>query len=121
MARALPTLCCLVALAAPAAADPPQVVAATVRAEAGGTWAFDVTLRHPDTGWDHYADGWAVLAPDGTELAVRELLHPHEDEQPFTRSLSGVVVPAGVTEVAIRARCSVDGWADATVIVPLER
>ncbi|MBL4808197.1 MAG: hypothetical protein JKY31_13070, partial [Rhodobacteraceae bacterium] len=25
--------------------------------QTGITWRFDVTLRHADTGWDHYADG----------------------------------------------------------------
>lgn len=98
-------------IAGVAHADPPEIVAAEAR-QAGASWSFSVTLRHPDTGWDHYADGWSVIAPDGTELGFRELLHPHETEQPFTRSLSGVEVPAGVTEVTIRARCSVDGWGE---------
>ena len=44
---------------------------------------------HPDTGWDDYADGWRVLDMDGNELGMRVLHHPHVDEQPFTRSLSG--------------------------------
>ncbi|MDH3262532.1 MAG: hypothetical protein OEM24_00880 [Paracoccaceae bacterium] len=94
-----------------ARAEPPEIVAAEAQ-PAGGAWSFSVTLSHPDTGWDHYADGWSVIAPDGTELGFRELLHPHETEQPFTRSLSGVEVPEGVAEVTIRARCSVDGWAE---------
>ena len=33
---------------------------------AAGTYDFDVTVRHADTGWDHYADKWDVVAPDGT-------------------------------------------------------
>ena len=97
-----------------------QIEGAVARQD-GGTWSFDVTLRHPDTGWDHYADAWEVLAPDGTSLGVRELAHPHVDEQPFTRSLSGVVVPDGVDHVTIRARCLVDGWDDATLRVDLPR
>ncbi len=87
--------------------------------QTGDTWAFDVTVRHPDSGWDHYADGWSVFAPDGTELGYRELLHPHETEQPFTRPLSGVRVPEGVTQVTIRARCNVDGWAETGFTLPL--
>ncbi len=78
--------------------------------QSGGAWRFDVTLRHADSGWDHYADGWEVLAPDGTSLGMRVLAHPHVNEQPFTRSLGGVVIPSGITEVVIRARESVDGW-----------
>ena len=51
-----------------------------------------------------------VEAPDGTELGYRKLLHPHVNEQPFTRSLGGVSVPDGMTEVVIRAHDSVHGW-----------
>lgn len=105
-------------LAAPAWADPSAIEGVSAR-KSGSSWNFSVTLRHPDTGWDHYADGWRVLAPDGTELGMRVLHHPHVDEQPFTRSLSGVVVPEGVTEVQIQARCSVDGWDTETVTVDL--
>jgi hypothetical protein len=101
--------------AGPARADPVEIVAATVQPDAGGGWAASVTLRHPDTGWDHFADAWEVLAPDGTSLGLRELAHPHETEQPFTRSLSGITVPAGLDHVLIRARCNVDGWGDARI------
>ncbi len=108
------------AISLPAQADPAMVV--DVRAQqTGDTWRFDVSVLHPDTGWDHYADGWSVFAPDGTELGYRELLHPHENEQPFTRSLSGVQIPPDLTEVIVRARCSVDGWSDEGVTVTLER
>jgi hypothetical protein len=117
------TLCAL-ALAAtfagPALAEAPKVVGATAR-ESGGTWTIDVTIRHPDTGWDHYASGWQVLAPDGTILGYRELTHPHVEEQPFTRSLSGVVVPEGVEFVMIRPRCTLDGWSAESTRLDLER
>ena len=96
-------------LTTPALADPPAIDAVKAT-QTGSTWRFDVTLSHPDTGWDHYADGWRVLDMDGSELGLRVLYHPHVDEQPFTRSLSGVSIPAGITEVQIEARCSVDGW-----------
>ena len=78
--------------------------------QSSGTWRFDVTLRHADSGWEHYADGWEVLAADGTSLGLRVLAHPHVNEQPFTRSLGGVLIPEGTTEVTIRARDNVDGW-----------
>lgn len=97
-------------------ADPPEIVAVEATRQ-GDAWRIDVTLRHPDSGWGHYADGWEVLAPDGTRLGFRELVHPHVNEQPFTRSLDGVSIPAGVTQVTIRARCNVDGWAEDTVTV----
>jgi hypothetical protein len=104
----------------PAFADPVKIVSATAQANSG-TWSFDVTLRHPDTGWDHYADAWEVLAPDGTSLGIRELAHPHEDEQPFTRSLSGIAIPAGIDHELIRARCNVDGWGEARFRVEIAR
>jgi hypothetical protein len=86
-----------------------------------GAYRFDVTVQHADTGWDHYADGWEILAPDGTVLSARTLLHPHVDEQPFTRSLTGVVVPAGITEVTVRAHDSVDGYGGREAVVEIPR
>lgn len=74
-----------------------------------GTWSFEVSVSHADEGWDHYANRWDVVAPDGTVLGTRTLHHPHETEQPFTRSLGGVTVPDGVATVAIRANDSVHG------------
>lgn len=105
-------------LASPAFADPP-VIEDVSSAKSGDTWRFDVTIRHPDTGWDDYADGWRVLDMEGTELGMRVLHHPHVDEQPFTRSLSGVAIPEGVTQVQIQARDNVGGWSEDTTIVDL--
>ncbi|MBY6055983.1 hypothetical protein [Leisingera daeponensis] len=100
------------ASALPALADEPVVEAVTAH-QSGGGWTFSVTLSHPDTGWDHYADGWRVLDMDGNELGLRVLAHPHEQEQPFTRSLSRVQLPEGATQVQIQARCLTDGWSKA--------
>ena len=105
----------LALLAGPALADGPVVENVTVSGD-----RFSVTLSHPDTGWDHYADGWEVLDVDGNSLGIRELLHPHEAEQPFTRSLSGVAVPQGARVVFVRARCNVDGWSDELFEVRLD-
>ena len=101
----------LALLASPALADRPVVEAVEARRGTEG-WTVSVTVSHPDTGWDHYADAWAVFAPDGTELARRVLHHPHVDEQPFTRSQSGVVLPEGVAEVTVRAHDGVHGWGE---------
>ncbi len=103
----------------PALADPPAIEQVTHRTGPNGL-SLSVTLSHPDTGWDHYADGWRVLDADGRELGLRTLFHPHVDEQPFTRSLGGVPVPDGTREVRIQARCIVDGWSEATVTVKLD-
>jgi hypothetical protein len=85
-----------------------------------------VTVEHPDTGWEDYADGWDVVAPDDTVLKpdpespfTRLLLHPHENEQPFTRSQSNIVIPEGVTQVRVRAHDLVDGFGGREVQVDL--
>ncbi len=105
--------------AGPLFADAPIVQDVAV-SQSGGTWGFSVTISHPDSGWDHYADGWEVLNADGNRLGLRVLAHPHVNEQPFTRSLSGVVVPDGSNSVFIRSRCIVDGWSTETFEVSLE-
>ena len=96
-----------------------DVVDASAQRTAENTYAFSVTVRHADTGWEHYADRWQVLGPDGAVLGERILLHPHETEQPFTRELSGVVVPKGVEEVTIRAGDKVHGFGGAEISVKL--
>jgi hypothetical protein len=100
----------LTILALPAFAEPAKVDQVSMRQSADGTWRFDVTLSHPDTGWDHYADAWRILSMEGQQLGIRELAHPHVTEQPFTRSLSGVRIPVGTTRVQIQARDHPGGW-----------
>ena len=106
--------------AAPAFSEAPKVVNATAH-NTGMGWDFDVTLAHGDTGWDHYADGWDIQTVDGMQIGYRELLHPHEQEQPFTRSLGNVEIPDGVDTVLIRAHCSVDGWVGEPFAFKIER
>ncbi|MGJ3240400.1 MAG: hypothetical protein ACFE0Q_16955 [Anaerolineae bacterium] len=98
-----------------------------VRAVATGeqTWTFHVTVQHPDTGWEDYADGWDVVLPDGTPILVnandpftRLLLHPHTPE-PFTRSQSNIRIPADVTIVRVRAHDLVDGWGGQEITLDL--
>lgn len=112
------TLAFLALSAAPLWADTPEITKVSVSKPDMG-WHFDVTLLHPDTGWEHYADGWEVLDADGNRLGYRELHHPHVHEQPFTRSLRGVMIPDGVRTVFIRAHCSEHGWSDKTYKVDL--
>jgi len=80
---------------------------------------FDVSVAHADTGWDHYADRWEVVAPDGTILGTRILHHPHVNEQPFTRSLSNVAIPANIDRVIVRAHDSVHEYGGRTMQVEL--
>ncbi len=91
-----------------------------------GKWTFSVTVHHPDTGWEDYADGWDVVLPNGTAILLdpddaftRLLLHPHESEQPFTRSQSGIVIPDGITQVTVRAHDLIDGWGGKIIVVDL--
>lgn len=90
-----------------------HVIGATVSPEGGGTFTFAATILSADTGWDKYADLWTVAA-DGSVLGERVLAHPHETEQPFTRSLSSVSVPESVRVIVIAARDSVEGFCGET-------
>ena len=90
-----------------------DVVEVSVTPEPGGTTEFRVTVLSADEGWDKYADEWTVRLPDGTVVGTRTLAHPHENEQPFTRSLSGVPLPEGTTHVIVAARDSVNGYCGA--------
>jgi hypothetical protein len=84
-----------------------------------GTYSFQVTVAHGDTGWEHYADKWDIVDGQGTVLTTRVLHHPHVDEQPFSRSLSGVKIPANITEIRVRAHDSVHGYGGKTISVEL--
>ncbi|QPC41661.1 hypothetical protein HW532_02335 [Kaustia mangrovi] len=117
IAALIAALASVAAVATPAAAGEADVVAAEATRNSDGTWRFEVTVRHADEGSDHYADRWDIVAPDGTVIASRTLYHPHVDEQPFTRSLSGVEIPAGVERVTVRAHDSVHGEGGETVEV----
>ena len=98
----------------------PDIVDVAVTAE-DDTFRFDVTVSSPYDTPERYADAWRIVAPDGTELAVRELAHDHANEQPFTRSLSGVVIPPEVTTVTVEGRDLVNGWGGGTQTVTIER
>lgn len=98
----------------------PEGCADVVDAEverSGGSFVVSATVRSADTGWDRYADEWQVRTPDGEVLGTRVLAHPHVDEQPFTRSLSGVEIADSVASVVIAARDSVVGYCGITASV----
>ena len=98
-----------------------DVIKVDVKRTGGDTYFFKVTVRHEDEGWDHYANKWDVVAPDGTILGTRTLYHPHVDEQPFTRSLSDVKISESITEVTIRAHDSVHEYGGKTMSVAIPR
>ncbi|NJN16256.1 MAG: hypothetical protein HC822_08255 [Oscillochloris sp.] len=95
----------------------PDILAVTIEPEAGGTYTIAATVSSPYDTPARYADGWRVLAPDGRLLAERELLHDHANEQPFTRSLSGVVIPPEIGEITVEGRDREYGYGGATVTV----
>jgi hypothetical protein len=107
-------------LAGPAFADAPDVVDA-IATEAGGRWTVTVTIAHHDTGWDHFAKGFAVLLPDGTRLAYLEFSHPHIGQDTFAASLTGLRISNDVPFLLIRTRCNLVGWAAEPVQIDLPR
>ena len=106
-------------LSMPVWAGEADVVDVRVRAQSEGVYSFDVSVRHADDGWDHYADAFEIIGPDCAVLGTRILAHPHDNEQPFTRSLSGVPVPAGLSVVGVRARDLVHGLGGVVMQVPI--
>ena len=86
-----------------------------------GSWQVSTTLRHADSGWDHYADAWRVVDAQGKILGTRTLFHPHENEQPFTRSLGDLSIPKGVATVFVEAHDKVHGWSKQRVRVDLNQ
>ena len=121
MIRVRIAICTFVIALAAASAMAGEVDVLDVRAvEASNrSWTFQVTLRHADEGWDHYADAWEILDEKGAVLGTRKLLHPHVDEQPFTRSLSDVVIPDNVRMVTVLGHDSVHGYGGAEMQVAL--
>ena len=107
-------------LAQMSAAGEADVVAVTVKKSSNGVYRFDVTVKHGDTGWQHYADNWEIVGPDGAVIDRRVLLHPHVGEQPFTRSIPRVEIPDAAKSVVVRAHDSVhgNGGAEKTVRLP---
>ena len=112
-------LACASTLAIAGDAD---VIAAKAMRAPDNTWTFEVTIRSNDKGPDYYCDRFEILAPTGNILGVRDLAHPHADEQPFTRELSGVKISPGlVNGVLVRAHHSMRGYDGATVKVKLTK
>ena len=100
--------------------DYSQVVYVVADETSPDVFTFSVTLRHEDEGWDHYADLWEVVNPeDGAILGERILAHPHDDEQPFTRSQSGISIPDGLDRVVVRSKCTVHGYGGRAILVDL--
>ena len=109
----------LLAWATTAMAGDADVVSAVARRGGVGSFDIDVTVRSADTGWDRYADRIEVLGPNGTILGVRVLDHPHNDEQPFTRTVARVQVAPEIGTVSVRAHFKPTGFGGTTATVTL--
>ncbi len=93
----------------------PDVLDVSAEQAADGSWTFSVTLSSPYDSPERYADAWRVVGPDGEVYGERILLHDHANEQPFTRSQSGIAIPDGVTEVTVEGRDQISGWGGQTM------
>ncbi len=105
----------------PAHAGDVKILAADFSKTDDNEWSVNITLKHDDTGWEHYADNWRVVDSEGNILGDRMLYHPHVDEQPFTRGLSNLTVPEGITTVYIEAHDKVHGWTPNKLKVDLNK
>lgn len=100
----------------------PDIVGVAIMAAGEDTFDLTVTVSSPYDSPDRYADGWRVLAPDGTELGTHTVTHDHAGEQPFTRTQTGVRIPADIDEVTVEGRDQRYGYggSTATTAVPHE-
>lgn len=99
----------------------PDVVAATLSAQGGDVYALEVTMSSQYDSAERYADGWRVLDADGTELGTMQLTHDHANEQPFTRTQSGLQVPEDVDEITVEGHDQAYGYGGATVTISVPR
>lgn len=87
-----------------------EIVKVTAKEQSKNTYTFHVTLKHEDSSWSHYADSWSVLDANKKLISKRVLWHPHEHEQPFRRSQSGIKIAENTKFVYIRAHDKVHGF-----------
>ncbi|HHJ34828.1 MAG TPA: hypothetical protein ENJ87_03590 [Gammaproteobacteria bacterium] len=104
-----------------ALANEVEIIGVDLDKTADDKWSVNVTLQHTDTGWDHYADNWRVVDEKGKVLGDRVLHHPHVGEQPFTRGLSAVTIPADNHIVYIEAHDKVHGWSPVRLRVDMAK
>ena len=98
----------------------PDVVDVRVRARGPTRFDLDVTVSSPYDTPQRYADAFRATSEDGAVVyGVRELLHDHAGEQPFTRDLHGLEIPAGVRRIRVQARDRQHGWGGSTRVVSL--
>jgi hypothetical protein len=82
----------------------PDIIDVTVKTSGANRFDFDVTVSSPYDTAQRYADAFRVASLDGKVYGERILLHDHATEQPFTRDLYGVTIPAGIRLVVVQGR-----------------
>lgn len=97
----------------------PDVIDVKIKARGANTFDFDVTISSPYDTPQRYADAFRVSATTGQVFGERKLLHDHADEQPFTRDLHGVTIPATIRQVVVQARDMKYGYGGKTLTVNL--
>lgn len=97
----------------------PDIVDVTVEGS-GSRFTVSATISSPYDSSERYADAFRVRTRDGKVLGVRELAHPHTNQQPFTRSLTDLRIPKNVSVIEVQGRDLVNGWGGdaATAQVP---
>lgn len=95
------------------------MLAVKVQPRGADRFDFDVTVSSPYDTPRRYADAFRATSKDGRVWGERKLVHDHADEQPFTRDLYGVSVPAGVKSVVVQARDQKYGYGGKAVEVSL--
>ncbi len=102
-------------------ADHPDVLAASMQRDDDGSWTLEVTLSSPYDTPERYADGWRVMDEDGEVFGEHTLTHHHADEQPVTRTQSGLQIPDGVDEVTVQGRDTENGYGGTTLAIQVPR
>ncbi len=100
-------------------AGKPQVEAVVAECNQQQICKFEVTIRHADEGWTHFANGFEIYSVQGELLAREVFAGPHVREQPFTRTLRKVSIPPSVDTVIVKAHGSVHGESDRRYVMKL--
>ena len=97
----------------------PDVIDVRVHVRSDNRFDFDATISSPYDPPQRYADAFRVMSTEGVQFGERTLFHDHANEQPFTRDLYGVSIPAGIDTVVIQARDKKYGYGGKTLRVTL--
>ena len=97
----------------------PDVIDVRVHARSDNRFDFDATISSPYDTPQRYADAFRIMSTEGVQFSERTLFHDHASEQPFTRDLYGVGIPAGINTVVVQARDKKHGYGGKTLHVTL--